>query len=302
MKSIHPFSKLTAMTALSISLLLSSTLLGGVARAQVAAEVEGPVSAITDHGDGTASMTVMDILVKLDSNTVINSPTAALSIRELADRVSLPGRTQPGFVGGTAIVIGNSYNGIIHALNITIEPAENVVIGEITANNDTAGCIGGMQPADRALFINGVPITFLNDARMPFGEATNEGGFPINPCSLTPGDSVAIEGYFTSQGLYVFGLTSDDADTAGHANQTAITRVQCRERAGRLEARGATTASSGTVTLIDESSGSTIGSAGVTTDLSGGVFRLRVNVTACPQIVRATHDDGSFGVAEVQIQ
>jgi hypothetical protein len=302
MNLFHSLVNRATRTALMASVLLAGISMTGAAQAQIAAEIEGPVSAVTNHGNGSASMTVMNIPVTLDANTVINTPTAALSVDQLTDSASLPGRNEAGFIGGTAIVVGNSQNGVIHAITVTIEPAENTVIGEITDNIDPAGCAGGMLPADGAIAINGVPMTFLTDPRIPFGEATNEGGFPINPCSLAAGDAAAVNGYFANDNLYVFAMTSDDADTAGQISQTAVTRVQCRERSGRLDVKGATTATSGNVTVIDETTGQVLGSSTVTADISGGLYRVRVNVPSCPQIVRATHEDGSFGVAEAQIR
>jgi hypothetical protein len=102
---------------------------------------------------------------------------------QLADPATLPGRTEPGFIGGTAIILGTS-DGITNtADDVFTEPAENVVLGLITASN----CAAAGNPrlcnnnSIRALGTRTRRLTNGNTAgRMPANLATNESGFAIH--------------------------------------------------------------------------------------------------------------------------
>lgn len=93
----------------------------------------------------------------------ITSPTRSLiplTVAELLDTNVFPGRTQPGFVGGTVIAEGkfDTVKNELKADSVNVEPSETVLLGALTQNN--AG-----PPLD--LSINGPPIVMLRDKRLP---------------------------------------------------------------------------------------------------------------------------------------
>ncbi len=226
----------------------------------IAAEVEGPVSSITAAGDG-AEIVVMGVTVVVDKNLIerrkIRTPTASLTIAQLVDPTSFPGRTAAGFVGGTVIARGNydkTSNRLIVKFQpipsdegdlpfeefpaIEIEPAENLMLGEITAN------------AGGALTINGVSIRRLpaNEQRMPGGPVLNDFGFEVKPGTIAPGTPGSAEGYFSStdNAFFAHTLTIDgDAVLTTLDPQLSITRAQGRNRGAEydLELRGGFTQS-----------------------------------------------------------
>ena len=85
----------------------------------------------------------MGVTVAIPATAFINPLARALAPVELADSTSLPGRSsQEGFIGGTAIINGLTANdpanttglGIV-AEDIFVEPAENVLLGEVSGNS-----------------------------------------------------------------------------------------------------------------------------------------------------------------------
>jgi hypothetical protein len=151
--------------------------------AQVKAIVEGPISAVVDHGDGSGTITVMSIVIQIPAGTPITTPTATLTMAQLADTTAFPGRSQPGFIGGVAIVNGTSTNGVVTASDLFVAPAQHFLVGQITTT----------QP----LRVNGVRVQILNDARMPGGVLRNiYEGFPVVPASVPIGGAATVEGYF----------------------------------------------------------------------------------------------------------
>lgn len=69
-------------------------------------------------------MTVMGMTVTVPVGTVVTSPSATLTLAQLADATPLPNRTQAGFIDGTAIINGDvAANGIITATDVFVEPS-----------------------------------------------------------------------------------------------------------------------------------------------------------------------------------
>jgi hypothetical protein len=182
--------------------------------------LEGPISALTDNGDGTGSITVMGITVAIPSGAPITTPTAALSIADAADATPLPGRTQNGFIGGTAIIEGNG--DIIAgytADSVFLEPAENILGAEITS---TPG-----EP----LAIGGVELSPTGDARIPAGPFTNAFGFEVDPLTVPLGTGATSEGYLANDGsgvMQYFGIAVDAGDLVNAGmTEVSIIRAQC---------------------------------------------------------------------------
>ncbi len=150
--------------------------------AQVKAIVEGPISAVADHRDGSGTITVMGIVIQIPVGTPITTPTATLTMAQLADPTTFPGRSQPGFIGGVAVINGSSTDGIVTASDVFVTPAQNFLVGQVTGN----------QPFK----VNGVKVQILNDARMPGGVMRNIfEGFPVVPASVPIGGAATVEGY-----------------------------------------------------------------------------------------------------------
>jgi len=259
----------------------------------VPALVEGPISAIADDGAGGIWITVVDVSILVPQGVFTSgsatSPTAVLSQAQLLDTAPMPGRSEPGFIGGTAIINGSStVGGDFVADDLFVEPAENVVLGIITANDNCA------------LSLQGVPLVMVADGRMPAGDAVNAAGFQVDYCQTPVGGAAAIEGYYSGGALYVFAFESDDAPVLSGDGVVTISRAQCS--GNRLEVRGSTTAGSGQVTVSDADEGSVFGTTGIVRDaVTGtGTYRFRQNVGACPSNVRVDNlDDGSFASSPV---
>jgi hypothetical protein len=156
--------------------------------------IEAPVSAFTNNGDGTGSLVSAGILVQIPAGIPIHTPSTVLTINQLTDPTPLPGRFSPGFVGGTTIVEGTIENGVPIAEDLFIEPAENVVIGIITAANCTnSDC---SNPGD-SIELLGTPLRRITDPRMLAEVPKNGFGFEVDLSQGgLVGSTVAVEGYF----------------------------------------------------------------------------------------------------------
>ncbi|OGI35665.1 MAG: hypothetical protein A2259_01350 [Candidatus Moranbacteria bacterium RIFOXYA2_FULL_43_15] len=278
----------------------------GFAQAQIPIELEGPILSVADNGNGngTGVITVMGITVVIPATATIHSPTATLTIAQLANAAPLPGRLQPGFVGGTAIITGQ-FNGVAAiAEDIFVEPAENVAVGVITGGSCTdANC---SAPAD-FLEILGAPLLRLTDPRIPAKPPANAFGFAIDLSQGTPiGSPASVEGYFGQVAV------SPNADPAIHyfiletdvgvlrnpgIAEVSILRAQCRERDRGIELSvlGAVhTPADAVVEISDTVRGTVFGSIAAISDVTDPVFgsydfdlRDDLNFLVCPDSVTA---------------
>lgn len=221
--------------------LLMAVLIGHQAYSQapapLPAEIEGPIDSVRLLDNGTVLLRVMGIRINVRPGTPISSPTASLTLEQLLDPTPLPGRTQEGFVRGTAIVTGTTNaNGVVTAADVFVEPAENVVVGVVTAND------GGL------LQLNDMPISFLTDARIPAAPLKNAFGFEILASSIAPGTPASVEGYYASDTFNAFLMEVDGPAQLVDPNpQISILRADSRERTpnnqrgDEVEVRGAVT-------------------------------------------------------------
>jgi hypothetical protein len=206
------------------SLIAISALCFSVAGQAAIVLLEGPISALTDNGDGTGSITVMGITVSIPAGAVITTPTATLSIADAADTDPMPGRTQNGFIDGTAIIQGNGtiVAGYI-ADTIFLEPAENVMGGEVTS-------LPGAP-----LSVSGVTMEPTGDPRVPAGPFTNVYGFEVDPVTVPQGSGATSAGYLANDGSAVmkyFEIAVDAGDLINPGNtEVSIIRAQCRPAA-----------------------------------------------------------------------
>lgn len=237
--------------------------LGGAAIAQVPVEVEGEFQSY-NHSERT--MTVMSMPVIVNGQTFMHSPTTdrraiGYGINKWFKSDRLPGQRRRGFLGGTAIVIGN-WDDTLQAIvadDVFTEPAENVILGVVTDNLCTAPNCDGEDN-----FIQGSQgpvLAPLTDIRIAAGDLVDEGGFLVD---VTDEDLVGVafaaEGYYTDDEVIVPDTSGAPGDTrtisgvhnyfhlelAGFNGQLlanpddreiSALRVTC-EPGGRLEIRG----------------------------------------------------------------
>jgi hypothetical protein len=289
--------------------------LPGLASAQLAAEIEGridPGSVMGDEALG-ATMTVMGIPVVITDLTTIHSPSNpdlrdATGVPEgLLSPAQLPNRAENGFEGGTAIVIGTTGVGpngdfVIVAEDVFVEPAENVALGQITRADPSAVLpTDGSLPADGAFLVNGVPLHFLADERIPFEGAIDPNGFPVTDFNLiTDGGAAAVAGYYAGGFLNVFTLEAE-ATLPPNEDAISIERSRCRD-GNRLETRGVTSAAVGTVTVTYDNG--LVAQVGITADpLGGGTYAHRDAIGTCPSSVTVALDGtAATTTATVQVR
>ncbi|MHC1726147.1 MAG: hypothetical protein AB9866_09105 [Syntrophobacteraceae bacterium] len=270
------------------------------AAAQLAA-IEGPIQDIIPD---RRVMVVMGVTVHVPPGIPITSPTANLTELagagnplELMLGANLPGRTVPGFMGGTAIINGTALpSGSMRATDIFVEPSENVLIGAVTASTCTnANCARGND----VLSILKTQVRPISDPRMQFS-IVNDFGFSVDLTGANlVGTAAAAEGYFVAPRefrYFLLEITGAPLRNPGIA-EVSIQRAQCREDAVngiQLDVLGAThTPALGTVTISN--GGTTFGtestiSTGVGSAFGTYTFRLRDNpaFNSCPENVTAS--------------
>ncbi len=179
---------------------------------------EGPISSITLQPDGSLIMTVIGVTVKVPVGTPVSSPTRSLTLRQLALRTRLPGRTQPGFIGGTALINGvvDVATGSFTATDMVVEPAENVLIGVVTQASP--------------LRVLNSELALIADARIPFS-MVNQFGFEITAPTIPVGTTAAANGYYAGAKFQTFLLElTGNFPLTNPNSQINIMRAQSRER------------------------------------------------------------------------
>lgn len=291
------------LTASRLGTLAGALVLAGLASlplgaaAQVAAplplEVEGPISAISKNDDGTATVTVFGRAFVVPADAHIHTPTKTIGIDDLTNNAYFfPGRIQPGFVGGTAIMIGESdASGVATIQDVFVEPAENVFLGVITKDMMTDGVIE----------MQGVPIEELPaDSPIPSEGFHNGFGFQVKKETVPKGTGAAAEGYFAGGKLHVFLVETTAGDLFKEGPQTAVTRARC-DPGGRLEVQVASyMPAAAQIEIRNATSNFLFGTATTVPDLEDprfGVFRYRTDVSnepvdqdgACPSEVKVVN-------------
>ena len=329
--------------------------ISGIVLAQPALALEVPVElegAIENIVPSTDSVFVMGIEVNVPRSVPISTPTADINAvaaevgasvgrpnikplvlmrRFRVDGVDvlpaqLPGRSDLGFIGGTAIITGTAVldDATGALLSITAdtmfaEPAENVILGGITGVNCSVSTCDA--PGD-SLTNLGRPLLRLDDPRMPAVPVTDDFGFGIDLSLVSGPLPSAVEGYYGEDSAFHYHTLAIDVGTTGTAllNQGAevsIQRAQCDDQGGELdfEVRGAThDPSSGLVAFNDTATGAPLGDVDVETvidEVTGqptrfGTFRFRGTVDdpgglGCPASITATFVDGGGVTAEAPV-
>ena len=148
--------------------------------------LEGPLTALEKQPDGSVIARVMGTRIRVTAATRIFTPTSNLTLEQLCDTNRLPGRTQAGLLGGTAITMGREETPLlIAARTFFIEPAEHVLLGTVTGVT-TNGLV----------YVNGTPVVKLEDARIPAYPMRNAFGLAIDSASIPLGTPATAEGYF----------------------------------------------------------------------------------------------------------
>jgi hypothetical protein len=207
--------------------------------------IEGPIQGFEAAASGDVApngqpiigvMKVMGATIKVPANAAIHTPTNGSLTWAQFTTGAFPGRGEPGFLGGTAIVTGDSQGGVIYATDVFSDLSENVVVGEATAS-----VVDG--PANRAT-VNDIPLVPLDDPRMPAGRPINGFGFEVNPTQIIAGTLVSVEGYYAAGKLNYHTFEADGATLVKPTTaEVSVLRAQCRIRGrGRdeLEVRGGT--------------------------------------------------------------
>jgi hypothetical protein len=246
-KSMLRFLGSTA-SAVAVAAVLATT---SPASAQLAdVEIEGPMMSISLTPEGAlppelgapggtviGTIKVMGVDVKVRSDALIHTPTNDnLSLENGITDTSaglsklaigpMPGRAEQGFIGGTAIVIGDSLNGVFYARDVFSDLFENVVVGEAT------GVVQTTTGVER-ITLQGMELIRSKDPRMPAAPPINGFGFQIKPSTIVAGTLLSAEGYFSKSRdtLYYHTLEADSAElTRPDKTEVSMLRADCRIR------------------------------------------------------------------------
>lgn len=267
---------LAAVAALSAS----KTSLAVSGRQLLPAEVE----ATLDGGDAAAnSLRFLGLNVNLGAVTMRTPGGLPITAAE-ALGAPLPGRLEPGFVGGTVFATLSPAVGPtgVAAQAITLTVPETVLIGPVTNNAPGTGVAG------RDISILGVPVRAAVDARLdPFQAII--GAFPVDVASIPLGSNAAVEGYLGADGIFYAQVLEADQGTPIGGVTIAFGQSKCS--GGSLEVRGTVSVFSGNIQLLDPA-GTVIGTSPVST--LDGTWRIRARLATCPANVRARHVETGF--------
>ena len=300
-------------------------------RPQTPVEFEGPIQSIEEDGSDV-KLKVNGIVVTIPNGLItgggsdgVHTPTARLtSVADIVSTTPFAGRPgTSGFVGGTAIVVGISGDGGVTATDVFMEPAENVILGAVTANSPGDFRVEGVKvyllapSSAKPSYPPGIPF----DPRLPGLPMKNELGFAIDPAKVPLYADAALEGYFGKDGnndaFYAFSI--DSVSDVEDPNPTvSILRAQCRVRSTtqvEWEIRGGVYpwvqgATIGVYPPSDQFNGGKPYATNVpvqqdTSDPKTGAFRYsaRSNVAGgCPSSVIVKFGNAPDAVANVEIK
>jgi hypothetical protein len=235
--------------------------------APVEVELEGKIS----NFDGAArALEIMGMEVEVASDAILHTPTSerldtGLTMTEWFQGAAMDGRTLAGMMGGTGIVLGvwDPLKGKIVANDVFAEPAENVVLGVITANTcNHSRCVGAWDYIRGNSAVGGGPgpaFKPIRDIRMAGSTIRDETGFALNVAGANlTGMAFAAEGYYGDKPVvvqtgipgaavserafhyFIFDLVEPAPQL--YMNKTAreisVLRTDCREGDDDFEIRG----------------------------------------------------------------
>lgn len=244
--------KLTGGTAIAGGVTAGMAGTAAAAQGTTSVEIEG----VFDSVDSTnRTISVLGITVDVATDAVITSPTSTLTFDQLAS-ASFPGRTESGFIGGTAVPVGTATYDTdagtlsVTASNLFVEVAEHVIVGVVTKNTvDTAQLDDPTRTGE--LRVNGVLVEPVGDDRMPLVAVLEDLGTEVDVSQIPEGSTAAVEGYIGNDGvLYTHTLEASQGDVVGDPVIT-IDRAQCQTGNTRLRVRGFSSETSGSVKIYD---------------------------------------------------
>jgi hypothetical protein len=195
-------------------------------------EVEGPIGEVNQGGSGYV-VKVLGTKVNVPANLQVTTPTGSMPASDFFGtylNMNLPGiSTGKGFIGGTAIVLGDQTGDAIDATSFFTDYHENLVLGGVTA--PPAGDESGLYVAGTKI----VPLPRNGEAeydpRYPGLPFQNEYGFEVEK-QLPLGSLTAVNGYMDNDGAMRAYLVEVDLGTLVRAgqNEVGVLRAQCRQR------------------------------------------------------------------------
>ena len=281
--------------ALAVALALPPTA-WGQAPAPLPFEAEGVVSQIYLHPDGSGvDLTVFGRVMHVPKGATIHTPTATLTLEQLADPSRFPGRYRDGFLGATAILGGEvvtDADGQSSPLvsDVAIEPAETVLVGPVTGNE-----AGSMS-------VLGVPLVKSTDGRLPSDGVHNTFGFAVDPATIPLDVTAEVEGYYGDDGTFYHFMIEAEGGVLVQPDkpQSSVMRARC-VAGGGLEIQGASyLPAQARVEFRNPLTNYLFGSTDTTVDIEApefGTYRYRVDVSegevdsdgACPSRVKAVN-------------
>jgi hypothetical protein len=301
-------------------------------RPETPIEFEGPIQSIEPDRDGV-KLKVNGIEVFIPAGVIagngsdgVHTPTARLtSVADIVSDAPFAGRPDyKGFRGGTAIVTGTSGADGVTAADVFMEPAENVILGAVTANSDGDFRVEGVKvyllapSSGKPSYPPGIAF----DPRLPGLPMKNELGFAIDPTKVQAYADAALEGYFGKDvdgkdAFYAFSIDSV-SDVADPSPTVSILRAQCRVRSAtqiEWEIRGGVYpwAQGATISVHPPSTAFNGGRAYATNfavqqdtvDPKAGAFRYvaKPNATGgCPSSVVVKFNGAPDAVANVEVR
>lgn len=303
------FTSLLRLAGVMLSLAVAVTIMPWSAHAVIFdGFIEGPIIAVNA---GAGTMTVNGIVVNVPVSTPIASATRDdLTLADLGTAPAFPGRSQNGFIGGTCLcaVRVDSVTGVHTATEITVEPAENVLI---TTTRSTSCSNADCTAAGDSIKVGsgaGIQVKPSTDPRMRAEWPTTR-GFALDMAgSNLVGAIASMEGYVGNDGIMYYVEADFSEGTLLHLTEAEVsiesTRTQCRQRDGlaAYNLRGYVhTPSAGTVLFYDTTNdpATLIGIATAVTDPEAPLFGAwSLDATQngnCAASIRAT-----FGTATTE--
>lgn len=278
-------------------------------------EVQGPIQSISVHSEG-AEVVVMGftIIVTADPDTgVSNVPMAstvntALTLDQILDQTPFRGRPSfPGFVGGSGVIsvdgrMGGEFPDSLRlcASNVYLEVAEHTAGGPLDANELTSA-FGG------SAMVMGQEVKFANDPRLGQVSLTDT-GLTLDPSTAREGGLTSVEGYLGEDGVLYMAVFEAPGESAVLPQEVSVARARCSNDQ-KLRANGGSTQIDGTVEICNKEGSLCYGTVLVTAvapgDVAqGGEWRFQNNniPLSCPTQIRATHENGTWTVGDVDVR
>jgi hypothetical protein len=310
-----------SMRAIRSSLLMTAALLLCAAPAaaqstkQGLVEMEGPLE-FAGAQNGANVIKVLGVTVTVTPSTKLTSPTTQITYDDLAAGPALPGRTEPGFLNGHAIVTGTHDASGVYAQQVYIEPSEHHLIGTVTRNDaggfEVEGTSVVLLPASSSAKpypdlppAPGTPA-IAYDKRLPGATLKNAAGFEISPTSVAVGTNIVVAGYYVpnlaGKGILYAHTAIASGNEVSQGPQVSIVRAECRQRAPdeiEWDVRGGTVPDSGTVKILNGAGSVQYGVVNVSADSGNpgkGLYRLQTEIKKvtqqCPTVVQAQYTVG----------